>query len=104
MAGSISLGDHQQVQLGPVGGLDAAGNPTSPGTLTFTSSDTTVLTVAPLAADPTSALVKAVGKLGNAQISVAAGTGVTPAILNFTVVGEAAVSLSVPVSTPTEQT
>ena len=98
---NVTLTDSQGVTLGPVSGLDAKGNPASlAGPATWASSDPTILSVAP-SADGLSCDVEAVGALGNCQVTV--NDGAATAVVNFTVVGGAAVSLNVPVGTPVEQ-
>ena len=104
----LTLTDSQKCSLGPIQAVDAKGN-TAPidGVPTWVSSDATVLTVEP-STDGLSAVVKAVGPLGNAQVTVTAdadlGTGVVNVVglLDVTVVAGQAVSLTVPVGTPEE--
>lgn len=145
MADEILLSDHEQVVIGPVTCINAAGHvvPLPKGvTLTWVTSDPTILTVAPLTdpaakavvetmtkaeaakaakeakadakaaghdpapaappLDPTAtALVKAVGRLGDAQITITPSkASISPIVKRFKV---AASKLDAPVGVPTEQ-
>jgi hypothetical protein len=104
----LILTDTQQVPLA-VAFLNKAGNPAPvDGAPVWSSSDETVLTVTP-AADGLSAVAKATGKLGTAQVSVTAdadrGEGVRSisGVLDVTVQPSDAVSASISAGAPEEQ-
>lgn len=104
----LILTDTQQVPL-TAAFEDKAGNPANvDGAPVWSSSDTTVLTVA-AAADGLSATAVATGKLGPAQVSVTAdadlGSGTTSisGVLDVTVQAGAAVAANISAGTPTEK-
>jgi len=104
----LNLTDSQQVAL-TVAFADKAGNPAPvDGAPVWTSSDETVVTVT-AAADGLSAVATAVGKLGTAQVSVAAdadlGAGNTTitGVIDITVLAGAAVAAVVSAGAPTEK-
>jgi hypothetical protein len=105
----LILTDIQQVEL-QVAPKSAAGNPAPiDGAPSWSSSDDTVLTVTPDAADPTKALAVTTGKLGNARVQAQAdadlGAGVVPvtAVLDIEVHASAAVTLDIAAGTPTDR-
>lgn len=104
----LNLTDSQQVALAAAF-ADKAGNPASvDGAPVWTSSDETVLTVA-AATDGLTAVATATGKLGTAQVSVAAdadlgeGTATITGVLDVTVLAGSAVAAVVSAGAPTEK-
>ena len=104
----LVLTDSQQVSLG-IAVTDKKGNPASiDGAPVWASSDSSVATVEP-SADGMTAVAKAVGPLGTAQISVTAdadlGEGVKSIVgtLDVQVVGGQAVAIGLNAGTPEEQ-
>lgn len=70
MSYTLAVGTQVHVQVSYV---DAAGNPaTIDGDVSWSSSDETIATVMADAGDSTKAIVRAVGKLGQAQITATA--------------------------------
>lgn len=105
----LTLTDTQQCTLGPIAAVDGRGNPAPiDGVPTWVSSDPTILTVEP-SADGLSALVKSVGPLGNAQVTVTAdadmgaGTVSITGLQDVTVIAGQAVVVTVPAGVPVEQ-
>jgi len=105
---SMLLTDTQEVDLS-IAPKDAKGNPAAvEGAPVWASSDPTILTVE-AAADGLSAVAKAVGPLGTAQVSVTAdadlGEGVKSisGTMDFEVQAGEAVSLGISAGTPREQ-
>lgn len=107
---TLQLTDIQQVQLS-IEPLDTKGNPAQVnGVPSWVSSDPSILTVNP-SADGMSAMVLAVGKLGNAQVAVSANADMDPAgapvpltgTVDFTIVSSQATQLSISAGTPTDQ-
>jgi hypothetical protein len=100
MAQAITITDSQKFALGPVAGVDKKGNPTPlGGSVTFKSSDDTLLTVTD-AGDGT-ATAAAVGPLGNAQVTVT--DTVDTAVVDVSIIAGAEAGLSVGLGAPTEQ-
>lgn len=105
----LILTDSQQVPL-TVGFTDKANNPAQvqDGSIVWSSSDETVLTVS-AAADGLSATAVATGKLGTAQVNVTAdadlGAGTTSIsnVLDVTVQAGAAVQANISPGTPVEK-
>jgi hypothetical protein len=105
---AITITDSQAFTAS-VSAVDAKGNPALiDGAPIWTSSNPLIITVVP-SANPLTARVSAVGPLGAAQVVVTAdadlGAGVRTltGILDVTILGGAAVSLSIAASTPQEQ-
>jgi hypothetical protein len=98
----------QQVALS-ISVADRRGNPARvDGTPAWSTSDATILTVEP-AADGMSAVAKAVGAVGTAQVNVTAdadlGEGITPlaGVLDVEVLAGQAVAVNIAAGTPEEQ-
>jgi hypothetical protein len=104
----LVMTDSQKVALS-IAVVDAKGNPAAvDGAPSWTSSDPSVLTV-DAAPDGLSAVATAVGPLGTAQVNVTAdadlgeGTETINGLLDISIVGGKAVSLSIGVGVPDEQ-
>jgi hypothetical protein len=100
---AFDLGDDQEFDL-TVGEVDARGNPVdvAPGSITFASSDETLLTVTPDATDGSLAVVAAVGPVGSASVTATSTDGLSGS-LDVNIVTEAAVGLSLTPSNVREQ-
>ncbi len=108
MADRLVLTDTQQARLA-IAEVDRRGNPVTPGdegfgTITWTTSDPSVVTVTS-SADGASATVVAAGSLGTAQISASADVGGQPltGTLDVQVVAGAAASIKITADAPQEQ-
>lgn len=104
---ATQLTDTQQVGI-QVAGADKKGFPAAIETITFTSSDETVITVTQDSTDPSKATAKA-GNPGNAQVQISAdskigeGENVLTGAVDFVVVAGEANQLVASVGTPEEQ-
>jgi hypothetical protein len=104
----FTLQDDQGVKV-TVNPVDVKGNIAPVEASTFSVSDDTILTVIPDPADPLSATITAVGKLGTCQVKwtadpvIGAGVGVITALADVEVVAGQAVSANITMGTPFQQ-
>ena len=98
---NVQLSDTQQVLLS-VEPLDSKGEPTS-DTLTWTSSDTTVISLVPSADTLSCECVAGVPSAAGSAVTVTVGDGVLSASDSFIVVAGTAASLVISEGTPEDQ-
>jgi hypothetical protein len=96
----FTMTDSQKASL-KIQPVDKRGNPTTEtGTVTWGSSDPTIVTVTP-AADGLSCEIAAAGPLGQCQVTVNDGTAI--GILDVTIVAGAEATIAISAGSPIEQ-